>query len=122
MDTDDERSVPLELLDPEAHDPGYWHCFRREVLRQAAGELARRRRRVAVTVSDVVSSWGRAVVPAALATALLAGVLLFQESPEAPAPDRLTDVEEMLAGDLGDDPIPVVLASEGELSVAGGEF
>lgn len=102
----------MDSLDPDRHDPGYWSRFHRRVLEAAAGELALRRVRGASTVSETVFSWGRTVVPAALAAALLAGILLFSEPSGAPSRADITDVEELLAGDLEDDPIPVVLASE----------
>lgn len=103
----------LERLDPARRDPGYWHRFHRAVMRRAAPELALLRAGSTVTVSDVVSGWGRAVVPTALLVATFAALMVFREPPASTSPPGDAGIEEMLADDLGEDPIPVVLASEG---------
>ena len=83
------------MLDPERSDPGYWGRVHRWVVTAAAPELARRRRAAGANVSDVMLSWWRALVPAALATALLAVMMLLQERPE-PAPVAYVDMSEIL--------------------------
>lgn len=75
----------LATLDPERSDAGYWHRFHRWVLKAAAPELARRRRQRPMTVSEMVFSWWRALVPIAMATAALAGAVLLSERPN-PSP------------------------------------
>ncbi|MBI4521250.1 MAG: hypothetical protein HY701_10460 [Gemmatimonadetes bacterium] len=75
-DGQDERA-PLGSLDPEVWDPGFWERFHRRVLARAAGELARRRSS-APRVNDLLLSWSRAVVPAALLAASLGGVLALR--------------------------------------------
>ena len=85
----------LAALDPGAGDPGYWHRFHLWVVNSAGPELARRRRAAATSVSDVVFSWWRTLVPAALVTAVLAAALLRRESPEVP-PVAYVDVDEIL--------------------------
>jgi hypothetical protein len=64
-------------------------------------------------VGDVVSLWARAVVPTAVATALLAGLLLIRGSSlSAPLP---IGVEELLVRDIQGETIPMMLeASEAE--------
>lgn len=94
----------LRALDPASDDPGYWFRFQRSVMRAVEGELARRRMVPDLTVSDVVSSWSRAVLPTALAVAAVATMLLFRPSfvgvdPGSSAPLAL---EEMLVEDLAD--------------------
>jgi len=94
----------LRALDPGSGDPGYWFRFQRSVMRAAQGELARRRMVVDLTVSDVVTSWSRAVLPTALAVAVVATMLLVRPSlvgvdDERSAPLAL---EEMLVEDLTD--------------------
>jgi hypothetical protein len=86
----------LAMLDPELDDPGYWPRFHRWVVTSAAPELARRRRTAALTVPDVMLSWWRTLVPAALATAVLAGALLLRDGRARPAPVAYVDVDEIL--------------------------
>jgi hypothetical protein len=86
----------LALLDPETGDPGYWPRFHRWVVTSAGPELARRRRTAALTVADVMLSWWRTLVPAALATAVLAAAMLLRDGRARPAPVAYVDVDEML--------------------------
>lgn len=109
--------IPLDSLDPETWEPGYWARFRREVMDRAAFELARRGRREPITVSQVVGSWARALVPAALAAAAAAIFLLPAPPATGTSEARLAGIEEILTGELEEPPIPVVLASD----AAGGE-
>jgi hypothetical protein len=85
----------LSMLDPEGVDPGYWHRFHHWVVNSAGPQLARRRRAAALTVSDVVFSWWRTLVPAALATAMLATAMLMRERPSV-EPVAYVDVDEIL--------------------------
>lgn len=85
----------LSTLDPEGSDPGYWRRFHRWVVNTAGPELARRRLAANVTVSDVMVSWWRALVPAAVATAVLAGMMLLRER-VSPPPVAYVDMAEML--------------------------
>lgn len=84
----------LVSLDPERTDPGYWDRFHRWVVSSAVVELARRRRREA-TVSEVMFSWWRTVVPIAAVAAVLAGFFLAREldppEPALRAPDMTMD-------------------------------
>ncbi|NIP59921.1 MAG: hypothetical protein GWM92_16540 [Gemmatimonadetes bacterium] len=109
----DPHRIPLDALDPETWEPGYWVRFRRKVMDRAALELARRGRRRPVTVSQVVGSWARALVPAAVVAAA-ASIFLLPAPPATGASEaRLAGIEELLTGELEELPIPVVLASEG---------
>lgn len=96
----------LASLDPGRDDDLYWSRFHGRVLARAGGELARRRAAAQPTVMDFVSSWSRALVPAALTAAAVAGFLLVQ--PGAPPSETAArvDVEELLAEGLGEDPVP----------------
>ena len=87
---------PLEALDPEGVDPGYWARLHRRILETAAPELARRRRLRDATLDEVMSSWARTVVPTALLAAALAGLLLLQDASPEPARSASADVEEAL--------------------------
>lgn len=100
----------LRSVDPGTADPTYWFRFRSHAMASAARELARRRMLADLTVSDLVVSWGRTLVPAALVAATLAALLLARG---VPGPGVLPlGVEEQLAEGLDGAPIPTVLASE----------
>ena len=90
---DPQLSSVLATLDPGAHDSAYWIRFRSSVVAGAAGELARRRRSEA-TVGDLVLSWSRALVPAAMLAAAAAAFLLFKPAPQSLVP---LSVEELLS-------------------------
>jgi hypothetical protein len=94
-DIDLQIRAMLAALDPDRVDPGYWHRLHRWVVNSAAPELARRRRVVDATVSEVVLSWWRTLVPTAAMAAALAAFLLFRETtPRAPV--AYVDMDEML--------------------------
>ena len=82
----------LSSLDPAQRDPRYWFEFHRGVMLSAGGELARRRRLAEVTVSDVVFSWSRALVPAAVMASLVAFFALRSAAVESPDPLRLEEI------------------------------
>ena len=103
-----DRGLSLEALDPEALDPGYWRRFKQRVLINAGPELARRRVRRAVGVTDIVFGWRNALVPTALLAAAVAALLLVREptlSEQAPIA-----LEELLVTGLEGQTIPTVLA------------
>lgn len=107
----------LGRLSPEVDDPSYWMRFKTRVMRGASGELARRRLMADVTVGDVLVSWARAVVPAAVLAAALAGVMLMHAhvTPVAP-PAR---VEELLVAGMESETIPATLSrTEAETQIA----
>ena len=112
---DMELAEALSVLDPARGDPNYWLRFRSWVLGAAARELSRRRLMAQLTVGDVVQSWARTVVPTALVTALLAGVLLLRESAlSAPLP---ISIEEVLVSEIEGETIPMMLEAEEALVV-----
>ena len=107
---DMELAEALSVLDPARWDPNYWLRFRSWVMGAAARELSRRRLMAQLTVGDVMQSWARAVVPTAVATALLAGLLLIRSSSlSAPLP---IGVEELLVRDIQGETIPMMLEAE----------
>ena len=75
----------LTTLDPERMDPGYWHRFHRWVLNSAGAELVRRRRGADASVSEVMFSWWRTLVPTAVVVAILAGFFSPPVRHSAPA-------------------------------------
>lgn len=82
----------LTSLDPARSDPRYWFEFHRGVMLGAGAELARRRRAAEVTVSDVVFSWSRALVPAAVMASVAAFFALRPTIEETPSPIRLEEI------------------------------
>ena len=105
---DPELAEALTHLDPEHQDPNYWYRFRQWILENAAGELARRRLIHELTVGDVMTSWARTVVPAALLAAILAGLLLIRDQSVVPASP--VGIEELLVSGVEGQTIPAVLA------------
>ena len=113
---DMELAEILSVLDPARGDPNYWLRFRSWVMGAAARELARRRLMVQLTVGDVVQSWARTLLPTAVATALLAGLLLIRSSSlSAPLP---IGVEELLVSEIQGETIPMMLEADESGAVA----
>ena len=117
MSDDSDRGIRemLATLDPERMDPGYWPRFHRWVLNSAGAELTRRRRGADTTVSEVMFSWWRTLVPTAAAAVVLAGLFLLRGSASAPqpvasmGPVASTSVDEMLLDGMD---VPVMPAFE----------
>ena len=109
----------LAALDPDRADPGYWYRFHRWVVAAAAPELARRRRAAGATVGDVILSWRRTLVPAALVTVLLAATMLLRGRP-GPAPVTYVDMTEVLAEgvEMPDMPSFEIAAPDGAIEIA----
>ncbi len=105
---DPELSSVFEVLDPALGDPSYWTRFRARLLRSAAPELARRRLTADVSMGDVFLSWARAVVPAAMLAAALAGIALVRERAPTPQPSA-ESIAELLAAGMKGPTIPVEL-------------
>jgi hypothetical protein len=115
---DIEPGVDLSALDPGTDDPRYWGRFQSRVMGAAGPELARRRRIAAATMSDVLLSWGRLVVPGAVMAAAAAGLLLMQPpGTDGGAPDLLLGLEELVVQSWGEgeDALPAFLLTDGEL-------
>ncbi len=103
---DRELRAALSVLDPESRDPNYWLRFRWWVMSGAAGELARRRQAVSLTVGDVLESWARALLPTAALVAAVASMLLLRA--EEPSNDfQPLVVEELLLSEVGGGVVPI---------------
>ena len=100
IETDAALGDVLGRLDPGRDDAGYWPRFHAAVMRAARDELARRRMLADVTVSELVASWGRTLVPAAVLAASVAVFLVTRPSQVTTPPDQGGSValEEMLDG------------------------
>jgi hypothetical protein len=113
---DMELAEALSVLDPARGDPNYWLRFRSWVMGAAARELARRRLMAQLTVGDVMRSWARTLLPTAVATALVAGLLLIRSSSlSAPLP---IGVEELLVSEIQGETIPMMLEADESGAVA----
>jgi hypothetical protein len=114
---DIEPRLDLTSIDPGDRDPHYWERFQHTVMRQAMPSLARRGKRVRVTVGGVVTSWSRLIVPSAVAAAAVAGVFFLPQVADdgavpGPVPQSAAVVPQPAYMDA--DPMPAFLVSEGE--------
>ena len=114
IDRDPELESALGVLDPGRTDDTYWPRFHRSVMARALEELGQRRVTANLTVAELVSSWGRTLVPTAVAAAAVGAFFLVRPMPAQDAP--LIAVEEELVEGQS---IPELLADE-ELPDAGG--
>jgi len=67
--------MDLAALDPGSQDERYWTWFQESIMSKAMAELGRRQRMARATVSEVLTSWSRSLVPAALAAATIATIV-----------------------------------------------
>ena len=105
MGPDPRLGEALRVLDPETRWPGYWRRFRGQVMTAARDELARRRMLADVTVSELLASWGRVLVPTAAIAAAAAAALLLGPAPESVDRSPLpVAFEEVIGAELGDVP------------------
>ena len=104
---DMELAGALESLDPASIDPNYWFRFHGRVMAGARTELARRRMTASLTVSDVLASWSRTVLPTAMLAAALAALMLVRTGSGA-----------LQAPLAGDEPVPVMLSNEAPVAFA----
>ena len=118
---DVELEEQLRVLDPSQDDPSYWFRFRGWVMKEAEGELARRRMSVGLTVEDLLESWSRTVIPVAMAAAIAAIALIRSSPDDAPELFMAVGVEELLVREIPAQTQPVLLspnAAEGIVAFA----
>ena len=118
---DVELEEQLRVLDPSQDDPSYWFRFRGWVMKEAEGELVRRRMSVDLTVEDLLESWSRTVIPVAMAAAIAAIALIRSSPDEAPELFMAVGVEELLVREIPAQTQPVLLspnAAEGIVAFA----
>lgn len=77
---DNDRVNELGVLDPGYRRPGYWRERRAEIMERVAFELARRRAAARESVAAVLTGWSRSLIPAAVAAAAIAAVLVTAEA------------------------------------------
>ena len=118
---DIELEGQLRVLDPSQDDPSYWFRFRGWVMKEAAGELARRRMSVDLTVEDLLESWARTVIPVAMAAGIAAITLIRSSPDDDPKVFMAVGVEELLVREIPAQTQPVLLspdAAEGTVAFA----
>jgi hypothetical protein len=99
---------PLESLDPGRGVPGYWEWFQARVMEEAGPVLDRRLREAHPSVGQLVLSWGRFVVPSALAAATVAWMVASHSPPASVIHDAETRV---ISADPWSDAFPVAVES-----------
>ena len=103
VDRDLQVTEALRSFDPGASESGYWFRFHQTVMSAARGELARRRMTAGVSVSELVVSWSRTVVPSAVLAAAVAAFVLLRTG--APLPTDQADgplaLEDVLLAEVG---------------------
>ena len=118
---DIELEEQLRVLDPSQDDPSYWFRFRGWVMKEAEGELVRRRMSVDLTVEDLLESWARTVIPVAMAAGIAAITLIRSSPDDAPELFMAVGVEELLVREIPAQTQPVLLspnAAEGIVAFA----
>ena len=121
-DRDEELSEMMAALDPGHTDQTYWPRFHRSVMGQALAELGRRRVIANLTVSQIMHSWARTVLPTAAAAAAVAAFVLLRPATEVQAARGVIAVEEALMEGLDGQPIPEALGDEVAPGVGGAIF
>lgn len=122
---DMEIAAMLAPVDPASADGSYWLRFQSRVMRAAAPELARRRMLPDLTVSDVLASWSRAVVPTAVLAAAIAALALVEGWQLGSRPAGSVTLEEVLVAGMEHETIPETLneaAAEASVSFAAARF
>ncbi len=121
-DRDEGLSELMTTLDPGHTDQTYWPRFHRSVMGQALAELGRRRVVANLTVSQIMHSWARTVLPTAAVAAAVAAIVLLRPVSDTEAPLGFMAVEEVLMEGLDGQPIPDVLGDEVVPSASGAIF
>lgn len=108
---DNDRVTALEVLDPAHEHPGYWSRFRARILEHAAFELARRREAARESVAAILSGWSRSLIPVAAAAALIASIMILNETQRQADPAPRLVLEDMLGGTRNANPLQAGLAA-----------
>lgn len=86
----------MTAIDPAQDHPEYWADFHERVMDRCEGLLELRRVASRPSISATLSSWRSTLVPAALAAAALAALLLWQPQVGAESSTRLVELDEWL--------------------------
>ncbi len=115
---DNDRVTVLEVLDPAHRRRGYWDRFRARVLENAAFELARRREAARQSVAAVLSGWSRSLIPVAAAAALIASIMIANESRQETEPAPRLVLEDMVGGVMSQSSFQATLGVGSQSSTA----
>ena len=108
---DNDRVTALEVLDPADARPGYWGRFHARVLENAAFELARRREAARESVAAILSGWSRSLFPVAAAAAVIASIMILNETQQQAEPAPRLVLEDMLGGAMSATPFEAGLTA-----------
>lgn len=102
-EADSTHQVWADALDPSRDDPEYWDRFHAQVMARCELPLARRRAAHRISVAATLTAWRNAVVPAALAAAAVAALLLWQPVDAAHGEERVVELGEWLLQGIEDE-------------------
>jgi hypothetical protein len=86
----------MAAIDPARDQPEYWTEFHDQVMNRCQGLLELRRAAARPSISATLNSWRSTLVPAALAAAALAALLLWQPRAGGEGSARLVELDEWL--------------------------
>lgn len=109
---DNDRMTSLEALDPGHERPGYWNDARARIMDRVAFELARRRAAARESVAAVLSGWSRSLIPAAVAAAAIAAVLVSTEVRQRGEPAPQLVMQDMLGEGADDGAFEILLSAD----------
>lgn len=109
---DNDRMTSLRTLDPGHEQPGYWNETRARIMERVAFELARRRAAARESVAAVLSGWSRSLIPAAVAAAAIAAVLVSAEARESGLPEAQLVMRDMLGESANDGTFEILLSAD----------
>jgi len=109
---DNDRMTSLRALDPGRENPGYWNEYRARIMDRVAFELARRRAAARESVASVLSGWSRSLIPAAVAAAAIAAVLLSAEARGSGVPEAQLVMQDILGESAGDGAFEILLSAD----------
>lgn len=120
-DRDLEIEALLAAADPGRGDDTYWPRFHRSVMERAKSELTRRRAAAELTITQLVSSWGRTLIPTAAAAAAVGAFFLLRPATIENEVGVIAVEEELVQGIEGPT-IPDVLENDDFADAGGAVF
>lgn len=109
---DNDRIATLEALDPGHERPGYWDERQARIMNRVAFELARRRTAARESVAAVLSGWSRSLIPAAVAAAAIAAVLVATEARQNGEPAPQLVMRDMLGEGADEGAFEILLSAD----------
>ncbi len=109
---DNDRMTSLQAVDPGHGRPGYWDESRARIMERVAFELARRRAAARESVAAVLSGWSRSLIPAAVAAAAIAAVLVATEARQGSGPAPQLVMQDMLGEGADDGAFEILLSAD----------